>query len=118
MRAPRILLVEDEGLIAVMMEDLLEEMGCEVTGSTRAVAEAVSWLEEGGEADAALLDVSLRDGWVYPVAEALTARSIPYVFVSGYGQSPDPRYAAAPLLAKPVGRERLKAALQALGLRI
>ncbi len=116
MKAPRILLVEDEGLVALTIEDLLEDLGCEVACSARSVAQALGWLGSGGEPDAAVLDVNLGGEFVFPVAEALAARGVPFAFTTGYGQSPDARFRSAPLLGKPIRRERLEAVLRGFGL--
>jgi CheY-like chemotaxis protein len=110
----RVLVVEDEGLIALLMEDMLGELGCE-TAVTGSVAEALRWLNEGGEADAALLDVNVAGETVLPVAEALAARGAPFAFATGYGEAPDPRFRDAPLLTKPIGMARLEALLREFG---
>ena len=80
----RILVVEDETLIAVMIEDTLVELGCEIVGPTGRLDTALQLANEG-KFDAAVLDVTIRGGKVYPVAEQLVAHGIPFVFASGYG---------------------------------
>jgi CheY-like chemotaxis protein len=115
MSAFRVLVVEDEGLVAMMLEDLLDDMGCEVAGSLASVAQAMAWIDGGGRADAALLDVNLGGETVFPVAEALTARGVPFAFTTGYGENHDPRFATAVLLGKPINQERLIAALRGFG---
>jgi two-component SAPR family response regulator len=80
----RILVVEDEMLIALMIEDAVQESGGEIVGPVATLEKALKLAEEG-EFDAAILDVTIRGGKVYPVAEALLARGIPFVFASGYG---------------------------------
>jgi two-component SAPR family response regulator len=79
----RILVVEDEAMIALAIEDTLEELGCEVVGSTGKLETALRLAKEES-LDAAILDVSIRDQKVYPVAEQLLARGIPFVLASGY----------------------------------
>ena len=111
----RVLVVEDEGLVAMTVEDLLEDLGCEVAFSAAAVAQALTWLDEGGAADAALLDVNLGGEFVFPVAEALVARGTPFAFTTGYGETPDARFSAAPLIGKPIRRERLEEVLRLFG---
>ncbi len=113
----RVLVVEDEGLVAMTVEDMLEDLGCEVAYSAAAIAETLRWLESGGSADAALLDVNLGGEYVFPVAEALAARGTPFAFTTGYGETPDPRFAAAPLIGKPIRRERLEEVLRLFGYR-
>jgi CheY-like chemotaxis protein len=108
MKRLRILVVEDEGLVAMLIEDLLDDLGCEVAGSVGSVAKAMTWLETGGEADAALLDVNLGGEPVWPVAEALAARGTPFAFTTGYGHLDEPRFQHAPLLGKPIKAERLE----------
>jgi CheY-like chemotaxis protein len=111
----RVLVVEDEGLVALMLEDLLEDLGCEVAGSLPTVGAAMDWIEDGGSADLALLDVNLAGEPVFPVAEALKARGVPFAFATGYGEDHDPRFKDAPLLGKPIRQERLEALLKSYG---
>jgi CheY-like chemotaxis protein len=80
----RILLVEDEMAIALMLEDALEALGYEVIGPAGRVREALALIESKAT-DVALLDVNLNGEKVYAVADALAARDIPFVFVTGYG---------------------------------
>jgi CheY-like chemotaxis protein len=110
----RILLVEDEGLVALMLEDMLEDMGYDVAFSAASVTQALAWIEGGGEADAALLDVNLGGEAVYPVADLLKARGVPFAFSTGYGEAHDPRFRETPLLGKPILVERLQEVLRRL----
>jgi two-component SAPR family response regulator len=103
--SPRILVVDDEVMIAMLLEDIIVACGCEVLGPAGNVATAMSLIEGHGQGgiDGAFLDVNLRGELIYPVVDALAARNVPIVFVSGYaGDGIDPRYAAIPALAKPV----------------
>jgi CheY-like chemotaxis protein len=85
----RILVVEDEALVAMLIETLLEDYGCCVVGPCSTVAKALeAALNE--TFDLALLDVNLRGEKVYPVAEVLTERHIPFLFLSGYGEEAIP----------------------------
>src|SRR5450432_1520295 len=80
----RVLVVEDEMLIAMEVEDALQALGCQILGPVATVDRALKLaLEE--TFDAAVLDVTIRGGKAYPVAEVLLARGIPFVFASGYG---------------------------------
>ena len=115
MKRLRILVVEDEGLVAMLIEDMLEDLGCEVACSASNVAQALRWIEDGGEADAALLDVNLGGEAVWPVADALAARGVRFAFTTGYGQLNEPRFQGAPLLGKPIKGERLKEVLRGFG---
>ena len=80
----RILVVEDETLIAMDIEAALQALGCEVVGPTGKLATALL-LADSEELDAAILDVTIRGGKVFPVAEQLLARGVPFVLASGYG---------------------------------
>jgi CheY-like chemotaxis protein len=100
--AVRILLVEDEAIIAIMVEDLLTDLGYEVVGPASNVAEALR-LAQSEELAGAVLDVNVGGTTVYPVADALAARQIPFMFVSGYGPAGiEPRYVDTPVLTKPI----------------
>jgi CheY-like chemotaxis protein len=114
MKGLRILVVEDEGLVAMLIEDMLEDIGCEVAGSLSSVGQALKWLADGGSADAALLDVNLGGEPVWPVAEALQARGMPFAFTTGYGHLNTPRFEHAPLLGKPIKSQRLEEVLRGL----
>src|SRR5665213_1531012 len=81
---PRILLLDDEPLIAMMMADWLTELGCETVGPADTVATALQLIEETG-VDGAILDVSLGDGSSFAVAQALRRRGIPFAFATGHG---------------------------------
>jgi CheY-like chemotaxis protein len=100
----RVILVEDEALVAMMMEDLLGELGCEITGSFGALTPALEWLDaQETLPDGAVLDVNLGGGEnVFPLARALRARGVPFVFATGYGVLPDDGFSEAPVLHKPV----------------
>jgi DNA-binding response OmpR family regulator len=80
----RILVVEDEMLIAMIIEDAVQDSGGEIVGPVATLEKALKLAEEE-EFDAAILDVTIRGGKVYPVAELLLARGIPFLFASGYG---------------------------------
>lgn len=79
----RVLVVEDEALIAMDIEDALRALGCEVVGPTGMLAAALQ-LASGETLDAAILDVSIHGGKVFAVAERLMARGIPFILASGY----------------------------------
>ena len=114
LRGCRILVAEDEPMLALEMEAALEEMGCHVLGPVGTVAGAMALLSaETRRLDAAVLDVNLAGEEVYPVVSALRARGVPVLFASGYSELP-PEHATAPLLRKPLARGELAAALTAL----
>ncbi|PWT91316.1 MAG: two-component system response regulator protein-glutamate methylesterase [Proteobacteria bacterium] len=105
----RILLVEDEALVAMMIRDILSDLGFVVVGPfSRLVGAMVAAVHD--EIDAGIIDVNLEGELVYPVADVLRARDIPFVFITGYGvESIDKRFAQVPMLKKPVQRELLQA---------
>ncbi len=82
----RVLVVEDEVLIAMLLEDLLQDLGCKVVGTASNVKQARE-LVASERPDAALLDVNLGTEPAYPIAETLTRAEIPFVFVTGYGEA-------------------------------
>lgn len=98
----RVLLVEDEYLSALYLSDLLEERGMGVIGPCPDLATAFDALD-GARPDAALLDVNLQGEEVYPLADRLVARGIPFAFTSGYGNAHLPaRFATVDVCLKPV----------------
>ncbi len=83
----RLFVVEDEALVAMLLESMLESLGCEIVGVAGSVAEALDRIDTVSDgADAAILDVNLGGEMVYPVADALQARGLPFLFATGYGQ--------------------------------
>jgi two-component sensor histidine kinase/DNA-binding response OmpR family regulator len=106
-----ILLVEDEPLVAMMLTDMLTELGLRVNGPYAALADAVT-AARSSHVKAAILDVNLGGDKIYPVAEILSSRNISFVFVTGYGRdSIDPRFADVLLLQKPIERQKLRSLL-------
>ena len=102
----RILVVEDEMFVAMLVEDLLADLGCEVVGPASSVAQVLQLLN-GAALDGALLDVNLGQEKVYPVAEALRRTHVPYVFVTGYGVAGlEQAYRNDPTIQKPFDPER------------
>ena len=108
----RVLCVEDETLIAMLLEDILIELGCEVIGPFASVAPALHALEST-HVDAAVLDVNLRGRRSYAVADALTRMGRPFVFITGYGEEGlDPAYRGAAVVQKPFSAEKVAEALE------
>lgn len=104
----RIMVVEDEALVAMVECDALTDLGYEVAGPFSRPPEALAAVRDGGVAGA-ILDINLGGTLVYPVAEELAARGVPFVFVTGYGtESVDRRFANVPVLQKPIDREALQ----------
>jgi PAS domain S-box-containing protein len=109
----RVLLVEDETLVAMMIQDTLRDIGVDVIGPYSRVAEAMKAAKAGGY-DVAVLDVNLDGEPVYELADLLAAHGVPFVFMTGYGrESIDARFADYPVIRKPVDLDRLKEALLA-----
>jgi len=104
----RVLLVEDEILVAMMMRDILTELGFTVIGPFARVSEAMIAAVHD-DIDAGIIDVNLGGEFVYPVADVLVARKIPFVFITGYGvESIDARFGQVPIIKKPVQRQLLQ----------
>lgn len=102
----RALVVEDESLVAMMLEDLLADFGCEVVVAL-SLDEALA-VAEGGSFDFAILDVNLNGTESYPIAERLRARGIPFLFSSGYdGSALKPPFDTAPTVQKPYRQDTL-----------
>lgn len=96
-----VLIVEDEPLIAMMLEDFLVSLGHEVAGICESVEEALERVEQGGF-DVAIVDVHLKDAHVWPVADRLAAKGIPFALsTGGHIEPPPPEHADAPILSKP-----------------
>jgi PAS domain S-box-containing protein len=106
----RVLVIEDEALIAMFVEDLLDQLGCTLVGVCSSVAEGLATAQQA-ELDLALLDVNVAGQPVYPVAQALERRGLPMVFMSGYRQL-DESWRARPSVQKPFDLEQLAAAMK------
>ena len=111
--ARTILIVEDEPLIAMMLEDFLESLGHIVKASCDNVADALTAIARDGF-DIAILDVNLKGESVWPVATALRQRGVPFVLASGGHVDPPPaEFAHVPLIEKPYTIDRVTPALEA-----
>jgi CheY-like chemotaxis protein len=112
-----VLIVEDEPLIAMMLEDFLESLGHDVVGTCESVEEAMEKVDLGGF-DLAIIDVQLKEGQqVWPLADRLAAVGIPFIIATGGHVEPPPeQHADAPVLSKPYTIEAIEPALaQACG---
>ena len=105
----RLLVVEDEAMIALALEDMLDALGCEVVGVAGTLRTALAMARDDDlPMDGAILDVNLGGEPVYPVAKALAARGVPFVFCTGYGSSGVAAdFAHIPALAKPYEQQQL-----------
>jgi CheY-like chemotaxis protein len=109
--ARRVLIVEDEALIAMMVEDFLEELGWKVVGWAGGIERALAMARDA-DIDAALLDVNLGGQNSFAVADILNERHIPFVFATGYGaHGVADRFRNVPTLTKPFRRDELDRAL-------
>jgi CheY-like chemotaxis protein len=113
----RILLVEDEWIIALRLEEIIREMGFEAAGPVPGVRQALALIEEEAIC-AAILDISLGSGEKsFPIAKALKGKNIPFLFVSGYQERDlPPEFAGVPICPKPYTEDTLRRALATLGL--
>jgi two-component sensor histidine kinase len=110
----RVLVVEDEVMVAWTLEDMLAELGCTVVGPAVRVDQALAMIETEA-VDAVVLDVNLNGEKSYPVADALAARGVPFVFSTGYNKNNLlTGYRAFPMLQKPFNRAKLGGALAEL----
>ncbi|GAA0638528.1 response regulator [Brevundimonas lenta] len=112
----RILVVEDESLVAMLLETILEDMGCTPVGPASTVDEGLALLN-GESIDGALLDVNVAGRQIFPVAQALKERGVPFVFSTGYGEGglPD-EWRGQPTIQKPFTEAAVRDALmKALG---
>nr|WP_294506487.1 response regulator [uncultured Rhodopila sp.] len=109
-----ILVVDDEAMIVMLLEDMLADLGCTVAGSAGSVAQSLAVIDRARQTlDGAFLDINLRGELVYPVADELKARGVPFVFVTGNAvHGIDPGYAGVPALSKPFGARAIEQAVQ------
>jgi CheY-like chemotaxis protein len=111
--AKRVLVVEDELMIRMLLEGMLEDLGHAIAGQAGTLDEALA-LAKQAEFDVALLDVNLNGEPITPVVEILIERGLPFVFASGYGRRGVPEaYPGIPTLQKPFEIEALGEALNA-----
>jgi CheY-like chemotaxis protein len=113
-RVLRVLLVEDEMMVAMLLEDMLTELGHSVVGLASRADEAA---KRAGTADfdLAILDLNLNGQESYPVARVLRERGVPFVFATGYGEGKAPaEFAGVPTLSKPFVSDQMQRLLDAL----
>jgi CheY-like chemotaxis protein len=109
--ARSILIVEDEPLIAMMLEDFLDSLGHRVAATCDSVADALDRVGQGGF-DVAIIDVNLNGERVWPVADRLAAQGVPYILATGgHIDPPPPQHAAVPVLSKPFNLDAIEPAL-------
>jgi DNA-binding response OmpR family regulator len=114
----RVLVVEDEALVSMLIEDELLDAGATVVGPVPSVGDALRLIDVAAAddgLDAAVLDINLDGQRVEPVADRLAVLGVPFLFATGYGENCDTGgHGAAPILCKPFAPERLIAAVEAL----
>lgn len=111
MAGKRVLLVEDEVMIALMLEDILADLGCEVIGPVSRIAAAKTMIETE-RVDCALLDINLHGQPVYPLVDLLAERAVPFGFVTGYGSGGvDKQFRRHLVLHKPFNSDELEGML-------
>jgi CheY-like chemotaxis protein len=111
----RILVIEDEMMVAMLLKDFLADLGCTVLGPAARVEQALAMIEAAGALDAAVLDINLNGQKSYPVADALAARGVPFVFATGYSRdSMLNGHREFPLLQKPFRLSKMADALAKL----
>ena len=110
----RVLVVEDESLVAMLIETILEDMDCIPVGPAANIEEGLRLVADTQDLDAALLDVNVAGQQIFPVADALKARGVPFVFSTGYGEAglPD-HWRGRPTLQKPFSERAVEQALMA-----
>jgi two-component sensor histidine kinase len=113
LRGRRVLVAEDEPLVALELERALTELGCVVVGPAATLDETLRLANAEGRLDGAVLDVNLGGRAAFPAADLLAGRGVPIVFATGYGDLPGGRVGGgrAALLRKPLARGELEAAL-------
>ncbi|MBM1172232.1 response regulator [Microvirga arabica] len=102
----RVLIVEDEAAISILMEDMLSNLGIEIVGPASRLDPALQLAREA-DLDAAIVDINIGGVQSYPVADVLCSRGIPVIFATGYGSSVLPeRFKSCPILQKPFDQHR------------
>ncbi len=110
----RVFIVEDQSMVTMLLEDMLDELGCRVAGHAAHLTEALSEAQTVA-CDVAILDMNLGGDNTLAVGQALASRNIPYLFATGYGDSlRQDNGRPAPVLGKPFRLAELEFALRAL----
>lgn len=113
-----VLIVEDEPLVAMLLLDFLEELGCQIAAQVSSVGEGLEKLKDTSF-DLAILDVNLRGQRVWPLADALQQQGKPFVLATGYdGNETQQRYPRAVALAKPYDLQAVQKTLEKLAKRL
>ena len=114
LKGKRILLVEDDALVLLLLGDMVAEFGCRVAATASNVEDGVAKATLL-DCDMALLDLDLHGRRCYPIADTLLRRGVPFAFVTGYDENTVPkRFAAIPIISKPFGGETVARTLKTL----
>jgi CheY-like chemotaxis protein len=109
----RVLVVEDESMVSMLMEDMLHDLGCAVVGTVARFDDALKQATNGPAFDVALLDVNLNGKQTFPIAELLAGRGVRFIFATGYGEVILPQsLQGGPILQKPFELKALEKALR------
>ena len=110
----RIMVVEDEALVSMLLEDMLDDLGCKVLGPLMRVREALTFVANSvADIDAAILDVNVAGELSFPIAEVLDTHGIPFVLATGYDDTGiDARWRGRPVLRKPFLAAQLETVLK------
>ena len=107
----RVLVVEDEMMIAMLIEDMLEEFGCTLVGPATTVPRALDLIAKEN-VEIAVLDLNLDGQDTYAIADALRQKNVPFIFATGYGSTGlRQEYGNRPVLQKPFQSQALESAL-------
>ena len=110
---PRVLVIEDEQLVAMSIEDMVQDLGYMVSGTAHNVAAARRELAKRNF-EAVLVDIKLRDQFCTDIADVLSEMDVPFAFITGYSHAPEPRFETVPLFHKPFTAGQLGAVLAKL----
>jgi CheY-like chemotaxis protein len=108
----RVLVIEDESMVMMLLQDMLADIGCEVIGCASRLTDAIE-KARSLTFDVAILDVNLNGEKTFPIADVLAARGIDFVFATGYGASSLPAsFSNTPILQKPFHQQELEHAMR------
>ena len=111
----KVFVVEDESLVAMQLEDMLCDLGCDIVGLAMRLNRAHEMLDAGIEVDVAILDVNIGGEKIYPVAERFRRTCVPIVFATGYGRSGvEEEWHGCPILQKPYTTEQIETSIVSL----
>jgi DNA-binding response OmpR family regulator len=104
----RFLVVEDEFMIAMLIEDYLTELGHEMAWQTDNIPEALQIIGDNDDIDGAILDMNLRGETARPIADVLKEKQVPFCFMTGYGAGVATSHPEAPIISKPFDMAALR----------